>query len=128
MAIRDAMLGARTKFKVTRVDLPVDLKVLLDGEDLYVREMTEHDSGVFECGRYVHVEGGDFRLDASRDRIRLLARTVCDAAGKREFSDDDELALAELPRQLMDAVFDQAQKVNGLGVYRRASDEELEKN
>lgn len=129
MSLREKLLATRTRFKVRPVQLRPELAALVDGEQLFIREMSAGDLGTFEAGRFQEVDDGGKRrakLDMTEDRQRLVARCLCDADGKRQFADDDLPALALVNGPLLDQIYVQAVELNRLNDKDR--DKELEKN
>lgn len=79
------------------------------GGDVFVRTMTGTDRDAFEAG----LIGKDGRLE--NVRARLVALTLCDAAGERVFDDTQIAALGRKSARALDRVFSVAQRLNGIG-------------
>jgi hypothetical protein len=94
------------------------------GGTVYVRAMSGTERDAFEDETY-KVNGKSVELNRRNGRARLLVRCLCDAEGKRLFTDADAQALGEQPAYLLDPLYAKALRLNGF----TASDvEELAKN
>lgn len=117
MGLRDLVLGTRLKFRRVKVELG-ELAGLVDGQELWVREMTAAESGEVESARFRRekdAEGKtDVVLDMTADRQTVLVRCICDPEGNRVFGDDDELAIGLIPRCLADLLYGAALDINRL--------------
>ena len=77
--------------------------------DVGIRIMTgtereAYEQQIFKDGKVTH----------EHLRAKLLAKVLCDADGKRMFTDDDIAAVSELPAPVVIALFESAQKLNSL--------------
>ena len=111
MLNREALLAGGAALTVERVELPAL------GDAAFVREMT-----VAERDRFEEI----IVTETSPDyRAELLARSLCDEAGKRLFTDADAKLLHDLGAARLQPAFAVAMRLSAL----RTSDlEELSKN
>jgi hypothetical protein len=101
MLTRDQLLQARP-LAVERVSLPAF------GDAVFVRELTVSERDGFE-GKVYAAPSPDFRGE-------LLARSLCDEAGKRLFEDDEVKCLVSLGAAAMQPAFMVAMRLSALRV------------
>ena len=118
MGLKEVLLATRAKFRREKVELSEGLSLLVDGQVFWVREMTAAERGAIENGRYRQKQTGEkveHVLDLSSDRERVLVRCLCDEHGERLFADDDAIVISALPCELMDALYEAALNISGMG-------------
>jgi hypothetical protein len=104
MLTRDQLLGLKPEIK--QVQIP-DL-----GESVYIRQV--------DVGTRNRIEA-DVQKNGTTDlRQKVAAAVLCDGDGNALFQYDEHRLLDTLPAYVLDAVFDEANKLNKLG------DEEVE--
>lgn len=113
---RDAILQA-TDYKLERVECPEW------GGHVFVRSISGFERDLFEQS-FVDSKGKRKEV-VENIRAGLAARTVCDAEGKRLFSDKDIAALGKKSAAALDRIFEVSQRLSGLS---KADIEELAKN
>lgn len=105
---RDALLALKGRIRIEKVDVPG-----LDAP-IYVKGMTGRERDSFESSCFAQ-QGKTREFTAENLRAKLLARTVCDADGKRLFTDFDVQTIGELPAEVVDVLFSKAQELSGIG-------------
>lgn len=110
---KDAFTAAAGKLPIERVDLP-EL-----GGHVYVRGMSGVERDNWERSLVV---GKGRRRDYNLDnvRARLAARTICDEAGVRTFTDADADTLGTIRVDCLNRIFEVAQRLSGV------SDQDME--
>lgn len=87
------------------------------GGEVLVRGLTGAERDAFE-GDMVRPNGNTLTLDLEgamqNVRARLVARTIVDENGKRQFSDDDIAALGRKSAKALQRVFEVAQRLSGM--------------
>lgn len=102
-------------------DLPTrEVKVPEWGGCVKVKTLTAGERDAWEQSIYT----GDGK-PVENFRARLVVATVIDASGARVFSDADAPALSAKSSVAVDRIFDEAQRLNGIG---KKDAEQLEKN
>ncbi|OAI54019.1 hypothetical protein AYO44_03815 [Planctomycetaceae bacterium SCGC AG-212-F19] len=93
----------------------------------YVRVMNGFERDSYEESRYqIDSKTGKIKFSARNARGELVARTLCDASGKRLFPNDGEAdILGRADARILDAIFAAAKKLNGM---TGEEDEALEGN
>jgi hypothetical protein len=114
---REQILEARD-MRVEKVKVPEW------GGEVFVRSLTAAERDDFE-GSIVTRDGSKLDFSIANIRAKLVARTVCDEAGNRIFTDADILLLGEKSAEPVDRIYDVAQRLSGLSDKDM---EELEKN
>jgi len=105
---KDQILAAtRTARRVEAVDIAGLGRV-------HVREMTGLELDVYEAGNYERQADGRLVYQWAGRSAKLAAHTLCDASGKRLFTDLDARFLGDLPGTQLDAICRAARRVNGL--------------
>ena len=102
---RDAILQA-VDYRIERVDCPEW------GGHVFVRSMAGFERDLFEQS-FVDSKGNRKEV-VENIRAGLAARTVCDADGKRLFSDKDIAALGKKSAAALDRIFEVSQRLSGL--------------
>jgi hypothetical protein len=82
------------------------------GGEVLVRGLTGAQRDEFEASWYTG-EGKDRKLNLENLRARLVALSVVNEKGERQFSAKDVKALGEKSALALDRVFDAAQRVSG---------------
>src|SRR5690606_19506049 len=114
---REAILAAK--------DLPRELVEVPEwGGAVYVRALTGAERDQFEAS-IVEQRGRDVRMAMRNIRAKLVALTVVDEDGQRNFTDDDVAALGGKSAAALDRLFAVAQRLSGLS---KEDVEELAKN
>lgn len=97
-------------------DLAIELVPVPEwGGFVYVRGLTGTERDSFEGSLLMRDEKGRQAIRYDNVRAKLAARTVCDASGKRLFSDADIPELAKKSAAALARVFEVAQRLSGLG-------------
>jgi hypothetical protein len=99
----------------------IELEVPEWGGTVHLREMTASERDAFEQASLD--KSGSARL--LNIRARLASISLCDAGGKRLFSEGDIPSLGELPASALDRIFDASMRLNKIS---KADVDELEKN
>jgi len=84
------------------------------GGDVYVKGLTGSERDKFEAG-IIEQRGTQQKMNLVNIRAKLCAFSICDADGKRLFSEEDISALAKKSAAALSRVFVVAQKLSGLG-------------
>lgn len=97
-----------------RLDLPEF------GGFVYLRELTADERDAYEASRLLWTTDKrgkrTWEDNPIGSRARLVACCVCDAAGKRLFSDEQASALGQKSAKGLDRIFQRAVQMNGIGV------------
>jgi hypothetical protein len=83
------------------------------GAVVYVKSMTGAERDAFES-QVVEGRGPDRTVNVQNIRARLCARCIVNAGGTPLFTDADVEALGAKSAKVLDRIFEQAQKLNGL--------------
>ena len=83
-------------------------------EGLHIKGLTGRERDSFESACFQQ-RGKERVMNTENIRAKLLVRALCNAEGKRIFSDHDESALGALPASILDDMFAVAQRLSGLG-------------
>ena len=103
-------------------DLPRELvKVPEWGGEVYVRTLTGTERDAFEQSMVAKKN----KPNLANVRARFAVLTICDADGKRLFTDADAEVLGSKSASALDRVFEVAQRLNG---FSDADSQELAKN
>lgn len=85
-----------------------------EGTGVYVRGLTGYERDRFEQEGFELVDGEMRARDGSNAYARFAARVVCDASGKRLFSDDDIPMLGARSAAPLMRIWRVGQKLSGL--------------
>ena len=85
------------------------------GGEVWVRGMTGAERDKFEAS-VVQIRGKDQTMNMSNFRAKLAGLTICDADGKRLFSDADIKELSDKSASALQRVFSVASRLSGIGV------------
>ena len=88
--------------------IPKTEPVKIGEHTIYVREVSALARGKFESAN----EEADFNATI---RPRWVAMTACDEQGDLLFDDGDIEAIGQMPLSIVNAIFDAALRINGLG-------------
>lgn len=128
MGLRDKILKAKGRLRREPVEVP-EWADLLEGEKVYVRELTGRERDEYEAERVKVTFGPRGRVSQEINlrnlRARLVVRTLVGEDGKRVFSEADAAEVGELGGAVLDRLFDVAQRLSGLS---KDADEALLKN
>lgn len=117
MSLRDEILAAD--------DLPREPLVVKEwGKTVWVRTLSGTERDAFEASN-VRQKGKATEFHRANLRARLAVLVVCDADGKRLFSDEDATALGRKSGAALDRIFDLANRLNRLS---EQTQEDAEKN
>ncbi len=84
------------------------------GGEVFIRIMSGQERDAYEDETY-RVNGADVSVNRLNLRARLLVRCLSDESGARIFaSDSDAEALGQTPSPILDKLFSEAAKVNGI--------------
>jgi len=83
------------------------------GGEVWVKGLTGAERDKWE-GSIVVMHGKDQTVNFSNIRAKLCAMTICDADGKRLFTDNDVVFLSEKAADELQKVFVVAQRLSGL--------------
>lgn len=97
-------ITAAKDFRIEPLEMPAW------GGTVYVRSLSLRDGRVFQSVSASAAQG-TFNID---DMVKIVAVTLCDADGRRLFSDDNIEALVEKGLDNIRVVFDKAVQVIGL--------------
>lgn len=129
MSLRESLLKGRGRLRREPAAAVPECAGLLEGQELYVRELTAAERDEFEASRMRmrYLAGGQVRqeLVLTNIRARLLVLVLCDAEGKRVFREEDAVELGGLPAVALDRWYEQAARLSGMS---KDADEELAKN
>lgn len=89
-------------------------EIKVAGEVFYVKELTAGDSVKYESSLYTIVNGQPV-LKLENSKSRLIALALVDAEGKRIFDDKDIEQINSLPAKIVDQLFKECSRVNGIG-------------
>jgi len=96
------------------VDLKIEaVEVPEWGGKVYIRNLTGKARDRFEASRF-KMRGKEVELIQENTRATLLAATICNAEGVLQFTPADLDALGEKSGELLDRLFDVAQRISGL--------------
>lgn len=84
------------------------------GGDIYVKGMTGAERDGFEAS-IIQMRGRDANVNFKNIRAKLAVLTICDADGKRLFTDKDLDALANKSAVALQRIFPVAQRLSGIG-------------
>lgn len=104
---RDALRAA-----LVALSNPLPVQVDVRGQIFFVRVLTAHDADLMRLAAERYKDAGD-----SCDSGRSLAYLLCDADGATIFdanSPDDVLMLSKLHPEVREALFEAANKANGI--------------
>jgi hypothetical protein len=99
--------------KVVDVEIEV-VEVPEWGGEVCVKGMTGAERDKFESS-IVQQKGKEQTLNMANIRAKLASMTICDAEGKRLFSEADVQALSQKSASALQRVFGVAQRLSGIG-------------
>ncbi len=92
--------------------------VIVDGDEVYVRELTASERDAYESSimnMRIGADGTQSFTTNTRDmRARLVAMSLCDEEGTRVFGDDDVAAVGALSAAAIDKVFGIAKRLSAV--------------
>ena len=104
---RDAILAV--------VDLPSETVPCPEwGGEVSIRGMTGSERDAFEQSLFIG-DADSKRFSADNVRAKLLVRCIVDENGERIFKDEDVEALGRRSAQVLDRLYDVAQRLSGIG-------------
>lgn len=92
----------------------VSAVVLPDGGTCYVRELDVGTLDGWEVGNISYNADGEIVRNGNQ-RARFAVRCLCDANGARLFRDEEADAVSNWPAAIVDAIYQAARTLNGLG-------------
>jgi len=96
------------------VDLKIEaVEVPEGGGTVYIRNLTGKARDRFEGSRF-RMRGKDVEIVSDNTRASLLAATICNAEGVLQFTPEHIEALGDKSGELLDRLFDVAQRLSGL--------------
>jgi len=105
--LRDSILAAK--------DMPEPVKVPVPewGKDVWIKVMSGTERDALDAENFQFVDK-EVKINRENGRARLLVRCLCDELGRRLFSDADAVLLGGKKHDVLDRLYDIAQKVNKL--------------
>jgi len=117
---KDAIKGTKSTPKMKKVEVPEW------GGHVFVRELTAHGRDRFEDATFAfNTETGKVEMRQGQQRRALfLVLAVCDENGDAVFTDDDVSWLGEMEFSVIDRIYQEAQKINGMTVEEATKNSE----
>ena len=117
---KDAIKGNKSTPKMKKVEIPEW------GGHVFVRELTAHGRDRFEDVMFAfNTETGKVEMrQGQQRRTFFLVLTVCDENGDAVFTDEDISWLSEMEFSVIDRIYQEAQKINGMTVEKATKNSE----